>query len=155
MSTLLRDPYIETKPKKVYYSGRWRNTAPEYSFADAAREISVITKLIKAGTPLDGNYYRQNMHNKPDLLLAAEGIMHLHPLGAGTSELIFLMQYDDYVLLLECSDHDQFRIDPPGTALRLLHDESILNVRVRHERREAQEREVRAGLFGELYQNDN
>ena len=79
-----------------------------------------------------------------DRLLDTEGIMHLHLGHSGTRELLFLVQYSDHVVFLEMSDHAHFANDPPGTQLRVLHENKIVEL----EKSLAEAKQAKADALG-------
>jgi len=99
---------------------------PDVKQAVAAAVYNLGLKMGK-GLLVEDHYYRRNRHLTPDLLLDNTGIMHLHPLGAGTSELLFLVQYERSVLFLEVSDHHHFAVLPHGHLLLTVHSSAVLD----------------------------
>lgn len=110
------------------------------------RAIDDMTATIEAGLGINEKYYRRDRHVTPDEMLDV-GYMHLHPLGPGTLQLLFLEQYEEYVLLLECSNHDHFRIKPLGVVLKRLHGAAVRTAALRHQESQTQTNAVRASFF--------
>lgn len=122
---LLRLPSIEAKPKQVFIADTFKVDAPDYLKLELAEAIDDIAQRIERGRPLLEHHYRKRRFKTPDALLDREGIMHLHPLGEGTNELLYLIQYDSWVQFLEVSNHDHFAIYPPGYVLLRQHRSAI------------------------------
>lgn len=77
--------------------------------------------MIADGSPIPPRYYRRNLDKTPDTLLQRTGIMHLHLAGQGSDELVYVVQFEDFVLILETNTHAHFQGEPPGRALSSLH----------------------------------
>ncbi len=77
------------------------------------------------GTPLPSGYYRKGVGLNSDALLHSEGIMHLHLGASNTSELLYLIQYPDHVVLLELSNHSHFATKPVGARLKNKHSVAV------------------------------
>ena len=90
-----------------------------------ARKVAHIRTCIQNGTPLPTGYYRKGVGLNADALLQAEGIMHLHLGASNTSELLYLIQYPDHVVLLELSDHAHFATRPIGVRLAAKHSAAV------------------------------
>jgi hypothetical protein len=134
----------------VYASEAWRIVGTSALAKRAIiHNIESMTASIEAGLGVDEKYYRRDRHVTPDEMLEV-GYMHLHPLGLGTSQLLFLEQYEDYILLLECSNHDHFRIKPAGVVLKRLHGAAIRAAALRHQEGQARESAIRASFFDKV-----
>lgn len=125
MPTRLRLPKLEQKPKAVHVVDTWRDTQNILNDPELADRVKHIRRCILNGTPLPSSYYRKGVDLDTDALLEAEGFMHLHLGRTNTSELLWLVQYDDHVVLLELSDHKHFTTRPVGTLLKSIHDAAI------------------------------
>lgn len=110
---------IESKPKAVELSDHWR--AAKALSAQAQADLLHLVRLIAAGTPLPDRFYRKDVDVTPDALLSRTGVMHLHLAGRGSDELIYLVQFTDFVLLLEANTHAHFATRPAGSLLLSLH----------------------------------
>lgn len=84
-----------------------------------------MIRCIENGKPLPSGYYRKGLGLNSDELLEVHGIMHLHLGKSNTSELLYLVQYPDHVVLLELSDHAHFALRPIGTRLNAVHERSV------------------------------
>ena len=114
-------------------------------------DLRVLIDHINAGSLVPERFYRSGIDRDDDELLAATGIKHLHLGGRGSDVLIFLVEYDDVVTLLEINDHKHFRTDPPGSLLRALYDaaltaEDAASLVRRQQRTVARRAVVRRGL---------
>ena len=88
-------------------------------------DLVEIIRLLAAGSIVPERYYRNGIERDHDELLTEHGIKHLH-LGSATSDvLLFLVEYDSKVLLLEINTHKHFESKPVGSVLRSLHDSAI------------------------------
>lgn len=121
---LLRLPRIEQRSKKVIKSTNYRKLTDLPDIEEISQEksellvasIKDITHSIINGYGLSEKYYRNNIDdpNYPDKLLEYAGIMHIHPLGPGTSEVLYMIQGTKSVGILELTDHRHFdRINTP------------------------------------------
>ncbi len=109
----LRLPRIETKPKRVRLEG-WQDYASIGKDPVLRAELDDIVDSIGRGDGVPEKYYRAGIDRDRDELLEQTGIMHLHLGGKHSDTLIFLVQYDDLVLLLESNSHVHFRTNPKG-----------------------------------------
>jgi hypothetical protein len=79
-----------------------------------------LVRCITNGERVPERFYRAGINSDTDELLERTGIMHLHLGHPGTEQLIFLVQYEDDVVLLEINDHKHFRTEPNGALLQQL-----------------------------------
>jgi hypothetical protein len=157
----LKGERFELKPKPVRYAKYFKDrtglvfppNAPEDSPPnELENDLNEIIECLGAGRYLPPRFYRRGIDRTPDQLLEDHGIKHLH-LGAGNSDvLVFAVEFDDHVLLLEVSDHSRFGSKPHGTALRSLHDTCMAEAgeraaaeREKSEKAEAERRKKAAG----------
>jgi len=68
----------------------------------------LLIDLISSGQEVPDRFYSATAGHA-DRLLADYGVMHLHLGGAGSSTLLFLIQFADKVVLLETNTHQRFR----------------------------------------------
>ena len=108
----LRLPRLETKPKRVRLEG-WRDYAAIGKNPALRAELDDIVESIGRDR---------------DALLEDMGIMHLHLGGRHSDTLIFLIQYDDLVLLLESNSHVHFRTNPKGKNIAALVQSWFVNL---------------------------
>jgi len=132
---LQRLPRIAQRSKTVLKSNNYRKLSdfpdiPEIS-EEKRQNLAAALKLIKEnisnGYGLPEEMYRTNIDSSEDKLLDYAGIMHIHPLGKGSSEILYLVQTQNCVGLLELTDHRHFdRIQSPHSAeLINIHGEFI------------------------------
>jgi hypothetical protein len=112
-SLLLRLPRIEKKPKPVFQE-RWGDFAGALKSPTLAREFFTLVRGIENGRGVLEHNYRAGIDRVRDALLENQGIMHLHLGGRNSELLIFLIEYNHQVLLLESNTHTHFRTRPPG-----------------------------------------
>ena len=141
----LRSSSILGRPLQVNLAPKFLIKAKPELRADIARKLYKLGLTIQSGLPLDESFYRRDRHNTPDELLTNTGIMHLHPLGEGTNELLFLVQYETCVLFLEVSDHDHFAVLPRGHLLLTAYADAISDQEQKNERLKQQRRQVWGG----------
>ena len=109
------------------FAPTFRIQVPAELKRETALAVHRFGLLIATGGLIAETYYRRNRHTTPDKLLEQTGIMHIHPRGPGTSESLFLVQYEKNVLILEVSDHSHFAISPLGHLLLSFHEGSVLD----------------------------
>lgn len=146
MPTLRKSPSIEPTPKQVHFLAGFRDTIglktkrPELQ--DALFEL---IEHIREGRSVPERFYRKNRSRTPDALLESEGIMHLHLGAPSTPELVYLVQYDTHVVILEVTGHSHFRTAPPGKLLKTLHGSELAAWEAEREvENQASRQEVRA-----------
>lgn len=84
-----------------------------------------LIDCLLAGALVPERFYRNRIDQKPDPLLAAEGIKHLHLGGSDSDIIVFLVEYEDRVVILEISDHTRFASKPPGSLLLQVHKATL------------------------------
>ncbi|NHT78631.1 hypothetical protein G8E10_23305 [Rhizobiaceae bacterium CRRU44] len=119
------DPRIAAKPLKIVLSPHFRRDLYFKGKPHLEEPFLDIFLAIQNGTPLPKWAYRRDIDTTDDALLRREGIMHLHLGSQGSNELLFLLQFEAHVTLLEISDHRHFQTDPPGTLLVRLHEAKV------------------------------
>jgi len=125
-------PRIEGKRKRVEESPRFDKTSYFRGKPHLAPFVAEIYEAIESGKPLPDWAYRRDLESTPDLLLERMGVMHLHLGSKSSNELLYVYQFDDYVVFLEISSHRHFETDPPGTLLKQHHEAKVaeLNERI-------------------------
>lgn len=78
-----------------------------------------ILGLIRIGGDL-GPYYRKGIGLNRDDLLMSHGVMHLHLGGSSSDALLYLLQYELYVVLLRIDNHSYVDERPVGNSLPIL-----------------------------------
>lgn len=132
---LQRLPRIENRSKNVLKSNTFRRLSDlpnppkisEIKRQHLAAALRRINENIRNGFGLPEEMYRRNIDTTEDLLLSYAGIMHIHPLGKGTEEVLYLVQTEKCVGLLELTDHRHFDCvqSPHSSELISIHGEFI------------------------------
>lgn len=123
MKNLKNDPkplklsYIERKPKLVFY---FQGSVDEFDvfvrLTEADQEALLdIIEYIEQGKSLD-RFYRRGIGLTRDELLEKYGVMHLHLSSKSSKALLYLVQCDSFVVLLEVNDHKHVK-HPVGKLL--------------------------------------
>jgi hypothetical protein len=107
---------IESKSKEVEQSPTYRRTIPLTD--EITDELDIIRDRIINGYALPPRYYRKDRDTTPDELLDQYGIMHLHLCGQNSNIILYLIQYNNFVIFLELSDHGPFTNRPVGAQLQ-------------------------------------
>lgn len=123
----LRLPRIEKKPKPVYIQ-QFQDFAKVGQSPDLQDELDDIIESIERGDGVPEAYYRAGIDRDKDGLLDDKGIMHLHLGGKNSPTLVFLVQYDDQVVLLETNSHIHFRTKPAGKNILALNQSWLGNL---------------------------
>ena len=122
-----RLPRIEAKPKPVY-AEQFEDFAAVRKRLDLRAELDEIIESIERGDGVPEPHYRAGIDRDQDGLLADHGIMHLHLGGKASDILVFLIQYEDRVVLLETNTHVHFRTQPPGKNILALSQAWLRNL---------------------------
>jgi hypothetical protein len=123
----LRNERFEQGPgKPVYeavgYGDRTGKVAKEYRLGN---DLKAIIRAIRRGDLLPARAYRRGIERDYDELLDLYGIKHLHLGDIDDDVLLFLVEYEDFVVLLQSDGHLKHFDKPVGATLRKMHD-SIL-----------------------------
>lgn len=90
-----------------------------------ASDLELVLDYLEKGLELPSRFYRPSMDRKDDELLLRDGYVHLH-LGRNQDDvLLFLIEFDGFVVLAEANGHRRFKTDPPGSALKGIHDAAV------------------------------
>lgn len=81
--------------------------------------LFTIKSYIETGTPISDNYYRASSDRRGDDLLVKSGIMHLHLTHPHDDFILYLMQFDDFVLFIEVSTHAHLQKVPIGSSFNM------------------------------------
>lgn len=123
----LRDPrFHQDKPKRVDYSALWKpkpHLVPKGSSEE--KDLLDIISAIGRGNRIPAHCYRNRIDLTEDRLLEEQGIKHLHLGGASGDVILYLVEYDDFVLLLDIGSHKDLETEPPGSVLASLHHASL------------------------------
>lgn len=99
----LTSPRIQHKAKTVSSWTGWFDTAGVGDDTSLQDDLDDLIDLITAGHEIPERYYRKSPGG--DRLLKEEGIMHLHLKNPGSDVIVYLVQFDDEVLLLGTGTH--------------------------------------------------
>jgi hypothetical protein len=149
----LRDERVESRPKAVDFAPNFKDwTGLVFSMPELENDLNELIERIGDGRLLPARFYRRGIERDDDALLEEDGIKHLHLGGADSDVLLWLVEYDDRVVLLEINSHKHFETEPPGSLLRSLHDNFLRerdrqSAEARKAREEDRKRIVREGLL--------
>lgn len=101
--------------KKVLFS-KHRNIRPDLT-AEEKNDLFDLQTAIEAGQELPDRFYRKGLGQRGDELLVKHGVMHLHLGGQDSDTIVYLMQFESHVLILDVSDHRYLDETPPGKSL--------------------------------------
>ncbi|MBF0326474.1 MAG: hypothetical protein HQL42_15580 [Alphaproteobacteria bacterium] len=113
----LRNRYIETKPKEFKYLGG----APDIRITvrdETLEDLADLRELIEQGQTIPDRYYRKSTNRRGDELLIKRGIVHLHLKSHDNNALVYLIQFDDHVIMICLDTHKHLEAHPPGANLR-------------------------------------
>ena len=114
------DDKLELKPKQVFKAPTWVDHTGQGASDPFAKNLLDIRRRIEQGLELPPKYFRNGIGKTTDDLLQHTGVKHLH-LGTIKSDvLLFLVEFDDFVVLLEIADHGtNFYNVPVGDTIHL------------------------------------
>lgn len=116
--------FAQGKPKRVDYAAAWeqRNRGVDQG-SQAEIDLFAIIDAVGEGNLVPERCYRHGIdRNYPiDELLEDRGIKHLHLGGADSDIILYLVEYEDFVLFLEIGTHRDLETEPPGSVLASLH----------------------------------
>lgn len=81
------------------------------------RDLGTILSAIRNGQVIEDRFYRRGIGTTSDELLRKEGIKHLHLGGQGSNCILYLIEYEEEVVLVEISDHRYLDSKPVGKGL--------------------------------------
>ncbi|WP_210289003.1 hypothetical protein [Allorhizobium taibaishanense] len=84
-----------------------------------------VLDAIATGQPLPHWAYRRDIDTTPDEVLNRYGMMHLHLGSQGSNELLWVMQYEDRVIVLAIGNHNNFAGMPKGELLYRFHKAKV------------------------------
>lgn len=97
----------------------WTNSI--FSDSELEDQFNEIVDCLLEGKLIPEKYYRNRIGHSPDPLLTDSGIKHLHLGGRDSNIILFLVEYEDRVVILEANDHRHFAKKPEGALLLSLH----------------------------------
>lgn len=130
MDDALKLSRVQGKPLDVIVSPLYKANSYYRGKPHLQQHVLDIVDAIAGGEALPQWAYRSGIDSDdpPDRLLSRYGIMHLH-LGSKTSnDLMFLMQFDDHVVILAIGNHKHFAEDPPGKLLYEFHRAKVAEI---------------------------
>jgi hypothetical protein len=126
----LRGGRFEMKPKKVVLLSQ---PLPDHTAGKVAalspykEDLVAFIRRIESGLQLPDSFYRTGVDDTPDELLAITGVKHVHLGLRGSNVLLYCIEYDTFVMLLEVNDHKHFGRVPVGALLRSTLDAPTLH----------------------------
>ena len=114
---LLRGPRIEARPKRTILHPRFVDALAALNGAQMMLEFNELIDHIENGWEVPERFYRLDIDRNADRLLDETGMKHLHLGGRGSNILVYLMEFDDRVLILRIDDHAHFEDEPRGSSL--------------------------------------
>ena len=114
----LRSARIERRPKCFVLLDTYKDHSRQVGTAPFKDDLTTLRSRITMGLELEPRFYRQDVDSTPDQLLDLLGVKHLHLGGQKSDVLVYLIEYESYVAVLEINDHKHFRTDPIGDLLR-------------------------------------
>lgn len=123
----VREPRFRVgKQRRVDHAPNFADrTGQVIAGSKAEQDLIALIKLLGDGSILPERFYRNGIDRDADQLLDDHGIKHLHLDHATSDIVLFLVEYDDSVLLLEINDHSAFAEKPVGSILRALHQSAL------------------------------
>jgi hypothetical protein len=118
---LLGDTF-QRKRKQVYRAPTFADHTGMAGASPYSDNLLEFRRRIEQGLELPPRFYRNGIGKTPDDLLQHTGVKHIH-LGAIKGDvLLFVMEFDDFVVLLEIADHRaNFHQVPVGDTLKKNH----------------------------------
>lgn len=118
--------HFQLKPKKVYKARTFVDHTKEAHTEPYATNLAEFYNRIENGLELPPRFYRNHIGKSLDSLLAHTGVKHIH-LGTTKSDvLLFVQEFDDFVVLLEIAHHTaNFNQVPIGDTLTRNHIQSL------------------------------
>lgn len=123
----LRNPrFSQGRPKRVDYSAAWQPRSRRIARGSQEEaDLVAIIRSIGDGNLIPERCYRHGVDRTQDRLLDEQGIKHFHLGGADSDVILFLVEYDESVLLLEIGTHADLETEPPGSVLASLHQSCL------------------------------
>ena len=142
--------FVQGRGKRVYnavgYGDRTGLVARDQRLTD---DLKAIIRAIKQGDLLPAKAYRRGIGRDYDELLDLYGIKHLHLGEVGDDVLLFLVEYEEFVVLLQTDNHRKHFNKPVGSTLRKMHDSILAN----WDRQAVQERSTRLAQIASSVKN--
>lgn len=113
----LRQSRIELVPKRVRFVPGMDRAGVQHD-PDLVRELTAIVNSIQNGRGIPEANYRAGIDTDRDRLLDDHGVIHIHLKGKNSDHLVYLVQYDDMVVVLRTGTHAELIRVPPSSLLR-------------------------------------
>ena len=117
----LRAPKIAAVRKAIRYADAFQDYTGKADQDRYASDLEELLHRIGEGFALPDRFYRAGFDKGGDELLEIEGVKHLHLGGRNSDVLVYLVEYEHVVQLLEINDHKAFSSKPIGHLLRANH----------------------------------
>lgn len=111
-------PRIATKPKSVSIAGDTLEVNIGLT-SEQEQDLQDLLDFIEQGIPVPDRYYRASTGRRSDELLIKHNIMHLHLGGPHSDALVYLIQYEDAVMLICVDRHIHLEDHPVGKRFRV------------------------------------
>lgn len=121
----LRGDRMKLEPKLIKRAATFTDFTGVLGREPFASDLDLVLDYLEKGLELPPRFYRPSMDRQDDQLLIRDGYKHLH-LGRDSDDvLLFLIEFDGFVVLAEANGHRRFRTEPPGSALKGIHDAAV------------------------------
>lgn len=121
----LRGDRMKLEPKLIKRADTFTDFTGILDTEPFSTDLDMVVDYLEKGLELPPRFYRPSMDRKDDVLLARDGYKHLH-LGPDKADvLLFVVEFDGFVVLAETNGHRRFKTDPPGSALKGIHDAAV------------------------------
>lgn len=113
-----RDDYFQAKPKRIHLSPNWFDRTGKGNTEPYRSNLLEFRCRIEQGHELPPRFYRNHIGKNVDELLDATGVKHIHLGTTKDDVLLFVQEFDDFIVLLEIADHKaNFNQIPIGKVL--------------------------------------
>ena len=117
---------FQRKPKKIFMAPTFRDLTGEAGDEPYVSNLLEFRRRIEQGLELPPRFYRNGIGQSSDDLLTHTGVKHIHLGKAKTDVLLFVQEFDDFVVLLEIAHHrSNFHEVPVGATLTKYHIASL------------------------------
>lgn len=100
-----RDDYFQSKPKRIHLSPNWIDRTGKGNTEPYRSNLLEFRRRIEQGHELPPRFYRNHIGKDVDDLLDATGVKHIHLGTTKDDVLLFVQEFDDFIVLLEIADH--------------------------------------------------
>ncbi|MDH7973049.1 hypothetical protein QH494_12750 [Sphingomonas sp. AR_OL41] len=121
----LRGDRMKLEPKLIKRAATFTDFTGVLDQEPFASDLDLVLDYLEKGFELPSRFYRPSMDRQDDQLLIRDGYKHLH-LGKDKDDvLLFVIEFDGFVVLAEANGHRRFKTEPPGSALKGIHDAAV------------------------------